>query len=341
MANTSHLIFGAGLIGSYLLGCFTKNKVNIQLVERPSAHQAFQNGIHIRDYLGNQYSSSETIDFVSAHDKDSFDVIWLTVKCTSIDHQTMDSLRAFVGESSTIICCQNGFGSDDIIKQAFPKNTVLNAVVGFNVAQTDNGHWLRSTQGTLVIENHDAIANINNDLASELLPIKLSDNIEGERWAKLQLNLANAINALADIPIKEMTENAGYRRVIAALMDELLLVTHTLAIELPKVSAVHGKLIPRVLRFPNFLFKLVAQKMLAIDPLARTSMWHDLNQQRSTEINFINGAVSYYAKKSGLKSPANDAVINLIKAIEVEQKNKSNPKITGLSAEQLCAELGL
>jgi len=53
-------------------------------------------------------------------------------------------------------------------------------------------------------------------------------------------------------------------------------------------------------RFPgDFLFQLTARGVLAIDPLARSSMWEDLQAGRATEIDWLNGEVVRYAPDEG------------------------------------------
>ena len=333
-----HLIFGSGLIGSYLAGCFHLQKNLVYLFGRDSSKAAFSNGFILSDLDNNSYQSNDQLQFAELEKSQTFDVIWLTVKCTSLD-SVIAPLRSFVKPSSIIICCQNGFGSEQVIKNAFVNNTVLSAVVGFNVVldktNDKENHWHRSTDGTFVIQASHDTRDFDKYLQSKLLPIRLSDDIEAERWAKLQLNLANAVNALADVPIKQMLENRNYRLIIAQLMRELLSVTNALNLDLPKVSAVHGKHIPTIMSLPNFIFKRLAQKMLAIDPQARTSMWQDLNDERLTEIDFINGAISNNAKKFKLRTPYNDAITSLIKSVECGEET------IGLTADQLKAKLNI
>lgn len=334
MQNASHLIFGVGLTGSYLAGCFSQQNLNLTLVGRDASKQALHAGITVSDYLNNQYNHTQALPFASPNHTNTFDFVWLTVKCTSIGN-AIGPLKNYVSASTVIICCQNGFGSEQIVQQAFPNNHVICGIVGFNVVQSKSNHWQRSTEGALVVDQIEKTQHFDHAISSDLLPVRVSNNIEAERWAKLQLNLANSINALADIPIKAMTEQRFFRLIIAQLMQELLAVTKRLNLDLPKVAAVHGRLIPSVMRLPDFIFTRIAQKMLAIDPQARTSMWHDLTNQRPTEIDFINGAVSEQAKKLGLQSPANDAVIKLIKSIEQGEQN------IGFSAKKLHRQLGL
>ena len=330
--QTKHLIFGTGLIGSYLAGCFHQNNNHVHLLGRDTSRASFKDGFKLSDFKKNSFETNEQLEFIKPSSSNTFDIVWLTVKCTSIA-SVIEPMNSLLVPSSTIICCQNGFGSEQIIKDAFPNNKVLCAVVGFNVAQVTYNHWHRSTEGALVIENTAETQNFDHLLQNELLPIRLSNDIEAERWSKLQLNLANAVNALSDIPIKEMLEKREYRLIIAQLMRELLLVTNARQLNLPKVSALHGKFIPLLMSLPNFIFKRVAQKMLTIDPQARTSMWHDLNNKRKTEIDFINGAVVSNAAQLGISSPLNNAVISLIKSVE------NNKESVGLTPEQLKDKL--
>ena len=336
--QTKHLIFGSGLIGSYLAGCFHSQKNLVYLFGRDNSKTAFSNGFILSDLDSNSYQSNDQLKFAELESSQIFDVIWLTVKCTSIE-SAIEPLRSFVKPSSIIICCQNGFGSEQVVQNAFVDNTVLSAVVGFNVVlnktNSKNNHWHRSTDGTFVIQTSHNTKNLDKDLQSKLLPIRLSDDIEAERWAKLQLNLANAVNALAGVPIKQMLESRDYRLIIAKLMRELLSVTNALNLDLPKVSTVHGKYIPAVISLPNFIFKHLAQKMLAIDPQARTSMWQDLNKKRPTEIDFINGAVSNNAQNLKLSTPCNDAITSLIKSVERSEET------VGFSADQLKTKLNI
>ena len=62
-----------------------------------------------------------------------------------------------MGENTAILCCQNGLGSDDLVRQAFPGRTVLRAMVAFNVAEPGPGHLHRGSAGSLTLERHPAV----------------------------------------------------------------------------------------------------------------------------------------------------------------------------------------
>jgi 2-dehydropantoate 2-reductase len=56
--------------------------------------------------------------------------------------------------------------------------------------------------------------------------------------------------------------------------------------------------------------------MLAIDPLARSSMWEDLEAGRVTEVDWINGEVVRLGREYGVVTPVNDRLVELIRNAE-------------------------
>ena len=337
----SHVVFGAGLIGGFLGGVLTSSGWNTSLVCRPSVQQKLSNGLKLTDYQGN-HREVKSLKFIDSnqltdnHEKYSCDFLWITVKCTSIEQASKD-ISPLVRPNTIIFCCQNGLGSDHIIKQKYPNNLVLRVMVPFNVAEPSDGHLHRGSEGTLYVESTPPkpkfIRYLVEQLNSPIMPVDQTNDMQALLWAKLQLNLGNSVNALADIPVKAMLQQRKYRLVIAILMKELLAVTKALNVKLPKVTALPGKYIPAVLSLPNFLFNLVANKMLAIDPTVRTSMWWDLSNRKKTEIDFLNGAIVENAQKLNIDCSANQKIIDLIK--NAEKTNEQGIPRVGISAENL------
>ncbi|GAA4274230.1 2-dehydropantoate 2-reductase [Aquimarina gracilis] len=337
----THIIFGAGLIGCFLGGVLTSLGQKTKLVCRPHIKEKLSNGLKLTDYLGHA-SETKNLNFLDSKDlktnNENFcDFLWITVKCTGVDQASKD-IRPLVGPDTILLCCQNGLGSDHIIKQQYPNNRVLRVMVPFNVAEIKPGHLHRGSEGDLSIEvtleTEDIIGSLTNQIHCNLMPVIQTDEMQALLWAKLQLNLGNSVNALANIPVKAMLQQRKYRLVIAALMKELLWVTKALHIDLPKVTALPGKYLPFVLSLPNFLFNLVANKMLAIDPTVRTSMWWDLSQGKKTEIDYLNGAIVSAAKELNIPCPANNNIISFIKLIE--NSGAQNP---GIPAAELFEKI--
>lgn len=319
-----HSVFGAGLIGCYLGGVLTSLGFETQLICRTATKIKLNHGIKLSDYQDHQQTvpqvkvidDKQLISDSSKIKKARF--LWLTVKCTGIEQASKD-IAPLVDKDTIIFCCQNGLGSDAVLKKRYPDNLVLRVMVPFNVVEMSPGHYHRGSQGQMTIEHTNGseagIRALVMSLNSILLPLSTTEDMDALLWAKLQLNLGNSVNALADIPVKAMLEQRDYRKVIALLMTELLQVVDALGITLPKVTALSAHKVPMVLRLPNFIFSRVANKMLAIDPNVRSSMWWDVSQGKKTEIEHINGAIIKHAQALNIPCSANHKISELIREL--------------------------
>ena len=99
-----------------------------------------------------------------------------------------------------------------------------------------------------------------------------------------------------------------------------------------RIAGLRPALLPKVLRLPDWLFKLLARRMLAIDPQARSSMWDDLQRGRPTEIDDLQGAILRLAEKSGTPAPMIQRITVLVRAAESERLGSP-----GLAPEQIVA----
>lgn len=335
LAKEQHIVFGAGLIGCYLGGVLTVLGLSTSLICRTSVAAKLKSGITLTDYEHHQ-TNNQSLNVISSEnspvDIQSFTkakFLWLTVKCTGVEQAIID-IEPWIDKNTVIFCCQNGLGSDNAVRQAYPGNLVLRVMVPFNVVELSEGHYHRGSEGSMTIEytksSYELVVSLVAKLNSKLLPIKTTNDMPALLWAKLQLNLGNSVNALADIPVKTMLEQRDYRKVIALLMTELLAVTDSLGIKLPKVTALPAHLIPLVLRLPNFIFSRVANKMLEIDPNVRSSMWWDVSQGKPTEISHINGAILKHAKTLNIATPANQKISLLISQLNNKSELSSEQK---------------
>ncbi|GAB2683446.1 2-dehydropantoate 2-reductase [Aliiglaciecola aliphaticivorans] len=337
---SKHLVFGAGLIGCYLGGSLAHKKQNVTLLARQQIMDKLAQGIVLTDYLQHKVTI-ENLAFLLSHEASAqdFDVVWLTVKCTGVAG-ALTQLQSVVQPQTTIICCQNGLGSENIIKQTFPNNRVLRAMVPFNVVVLGDAHYHRGSEGMLTIEDSSDDEQFTEQLVacidSPILPVTRCNQMTELLWAKLQLNLGNSVNALADIPVKSMLQQRKYRLVIAQMMRELLLVTDAKGIVLPKVTSVAAKYLPLVLSLPDGIFKILANKMLAIDENVRTSMWWDIANGKQTEIDYLNGVIVEQGASLGIDTPVNKKVIGLVKGLTNHQA--TNRK--SFSAEDLYNLVG-
>ena len=325
------VILGAGAIGCYLGAALKAGGLAPTLIARPRViadiHQA--GGLTISDYQEEQWQVG-TPDMTDSNEAlADADIVLLTVKCLAVE-ESAQLLHQYCNAGTLVLCLQNGLGSDAIIKRICPTLNIVRGIVGFNVAPLGEGRFHRGTEGAIYCEPNDTIrAALTSVFAKTNIQLLSNSDYEAIVWAKLQLNLNNAINALSGLPLKTELEHAGYRRILSAAMTELLVVAKAKNINLPKLTRLPARWLPPLMNFPDWLFKKLAASMLAIDPQARSSMWEDLHLGRLTEVEYLNGAVVKAASKLGIDAPVNAALCTLIHQVEHHQRHE------GLSSSEI------
>jgi len=166
------------------------------------------------------------------------------------------------------------------------------------------------------------------------LPIRARKNFDAVQWGKLLLNLNNPLNALSGLPLREELAQRSYRTVLALAQAEALGVLEARGIRPARVTVLPARWLPRVLGVPDPLFRVLGRRMLEIDPMARSSMWEDLEAGRRTEVDWISGEVVRLAEKSGLSAPVNARLVELIRDAESGGKRQ-------WSGEELLAHLSV
>lgn len=329
----THRVFGAGLVGGYLAGALMACGEPVSLVARPRARARLRAGLRLTDLNGNSASLPAPV-FADPGNRPP-DYLWLTVKCTDVEAAVPD-MGPHIGRDTVIICCQNGLDSDVVVRRSFPDNLVLRAMVPFNVTALDGHHLHRGSAGVLRLEQHPRVESLAG-LDRPLMPLRLAPDMDAMLWAKLQLNLFNAINALADLPVRSALLRREYRRVYAACMRELLEITSVMNLDLPRLTRVPAQWLPEVLELPNWLFHALARAMLAVDPHVRTSMWWDLRRGKPTEIDFLNGAVVARGRALGIPTPVNERVLSLVREAEVRRHRPATVEYQDLLHELYAA----
>lgn len=330
------VVFGAGAIGGYLGGALLAAGMDVTFVARESVARRFaEHGLHLTDYQGLDLHVGQPIPCVTSLDQIATpaDVVLLTVKCTGVG-EAAQQLARWVTPTTLVVCFQNGVGSRALAGNDIPDAQLVSGMVPFNVLNAEGGRLHRGTEGELHVESHPALKPLLDAWKLVGVPAVACQDFQSIAWGKLLLNLNNAINALAGVPLLEELSQREYRRVLAGCMRELLAALKAAGIKPARLAKLPPFLLPWVLLLPNWLFRRVARRMLAIDPLARSSMWDDLEQRKPTEIWFLNGAVVVLAEGLGLKAPVNRKIMELIQ--RAESSAQGSP---GLSAAQLAGQL--
>ena len=157
-----------------------------------------------------------------------------------------------------------------------------------------------------------------------------TDNIDGVQWGKLLLNLNNALNALADLPLRRQLAQRPWRRLFADQVAEGLAAIRADGIRPVSPKPIPFSWLPPLLRLPDPIFEVVLGRTMKIDPEARSSMWEDLQRGRRTEIDYLQGVITEIAERRHLEVPLSRRIVELIR--QAERDAKGSP---GLTPEQV------
>ena len=213
-------VAGAGSIGCFVGGMLAAGGRNVALLARARVIAEIEaKGLRLTSFEG----FDRTIDakqLTLSDDPSIFKdagVVLVTVK--SADTADMaDIIARHAPSDVVVVSLQNGVGNVTVLRNRLPGRRVLGGMVPFNVITAGEGRFHRATSGDIVIEQDDA------DTAEKLsvpgLNMRPTANIDGVQWGKLLVNLNNALNALADLPLRRQLAQRPWRKLFADQMAE-------------------------------------------------------------------------------------------------------------------------
>ncbi|RWQ34550.1 MAG: 2-dehydropantoate 2-reductase [Mesorhizobium sp.] len=341
MANEDKriVIAGAGSIGCYAGGCLALAGRRVILLARPRIEEALRkDGLRATELDGRDRSIkpdglSATADPAAA--LRGAEIILVTVKSGA----TEDMAALIAGHArpdAVVVSLQNGVDNADRLRARLTGRPVLAGMVPFNVVQSPDGELPlrvhRASEGKVMIE--EGIAGLDELLDVDGFAVAAHGDMTAVLWGKLLLNLNNALVALCGLPLATQLADRRWRLILAGQIDEALAAMRASSIEPARIAGLRPALLPKLLRLPDGLFKVLARRMLAIDPEARSSMWDDLQRGRPTEIDELQGAILRLADREGTPAPLIKRVTALVR--KAEQENHGSP---GLTPEAISAGL--
>ncbi|MBA8877355.1 2-dehydropantoate 2-reductase [Phyllobacterium myrsinacearum] len=320
--NRRIVVAGAGSIGCYVGGQLAAAKRAVTFLARPRVEEEVSKaGLKVINLDGTEQFIPPDQLSVTADPAVAFDdarIILVAVKSGATEEMAR-LIASHAPADSIVVSLQNGVGNARILRENLPQTMIVIAgMVPFNVVQSQSGQLpltvRRTTQGTILIENK--VEGLAEALSTPDLPVSAHDNMQGILWGKLMMNLNNALNALSNLPLATQLADREWRLLLADQMGEGLKVMKANRIIAAPVQGVSPAILPWILRLPNFLFRRIARKMLAIDPRARSSMWEDFSRGRTTEIDYLQGVIVQMARKKNVPTPLAQKVIACVKQAE-------------------------
>jgi 2-dehydropantoate 2-reductase len=216
----------------------------------------------------------------------------------------IEQTKHLFGPSSAVCSVQNGVGNEEILAQhvkfvirgtTFPAGHVIEpGHVGFDIS---GDTWIGPFEPTNTpFEFVEKLSALINRAGMRVIPLK---DARGAQWTKLIFNAGtNPVGALTLLHHRAATRFAPTGALFNDLIAEGESVAKAMGIML------HGD--PRAL----------VERGASAPGKHNASMLQDILAKRQTEVDFMNGAIVNWGEKTGVPTPLNRAMWQLIRGLE-------------------------
>ncbi len=231
------------------------------------------------------------------------DLVIFFVKTYDIEGAVSDSL-VLEKEDTIFLTLQNGLGNEEAICDKVNPKKVMLGITGHGATLLEPGHirhagWGKTFIGELDHRMTDRALRIAQMFCKAGIDTEVSSNIHDQVWGKLLVNVGiNALTALTGFKNGQLVDYPETVRLMEKLVCEAAEIASRKGVQ------VEGDPIEKV------------KKAAEATRENRSSMGQDFDRRRKTEIDAINGAVVREAQPLGIPVPFNQAVMDLVKAIE-------------------------
>jgi 2-dehydropantoate 2-reductase len=302
------VILGAGAMGSLFGGLVAEGGLDVTLVDpwREHIDAIHKNGLKMVGHGGDRYISiGATTDPATIK---SADIVFVQCKA-NFNAAAAESVRhLFTAESNTIaISFQNGLGNEVELAEYFGEDRVLGGLTaqGANIecpGVVRNHATLPSYIGEMTGGISDRTRDTAEMLSAAGLPTEPSENIRLDIWRKLMANIAiSAVSGITGLNIGEIFNKHYADEVSYAALDEAIIVAKAVGVDLNPSEA-----------------REILEKIAGPDgtPDNKSSLRVDIENERPSEIDYINGAVVRLARQHGIPVPVNETLVTLVHGIQ-------------------------
>lgn len=299
MKIQSVAILGAGAVGSYVIwGLSQKTDIRLGVLaegeraERLSQEGCLINGTVYRPEVWNPGDASE------------IDLLIVSLKYGSLPG-ALESIKAMVGDHTTVMSLMNGVDSEEIIAQQVGEEHVITSLIKVASHREGKGYCFNpdTTLGIIFGElaapfKSERVQAIENLFADTGIHYRSSEMIREELWSKFRLNVCNNLpQAILGAGVGCYSDSVHMEAISNGLRLELEQIALAKGIDMSRLEAAsgHGSKVPAS---------------------ARYSTLQDLDAGRHTEIDMFSGALMRMGAQLGIPTPYNEYTYHMIKALE-------------------------
>ena len=329
------LVVGAGAIGGVTAARLATAGVDVTILDANAEHVARmrQPGLRLDD-LGEErvvpLQAYASVDELPGH----YDYALIFTKALAIEPALQPLRERELVD--TYVPFGNGLVQDRVAAVVGAERMFV-GIVEWGATNLGPGHVARTTDAPFVLGERDGRDSDRvNDLAAELIKagdVRVSDNIEGQVWAKLVLNTTfSGLGTVAGQTFAEMIAQPGAVDLSLAVWTEGCDVAAAVGVQLDEVAHMQpARLIVRGPEDRPAAVEALDELMARLGP-TKASMLQDLERGARTEVDVINGGLVARAEELGVPAPLNTAIARLIRECENGERRPDPGNLQELTA---------
>jgi 2-dehydropantoate 2-reductase len=255
-----------------------------------------------------------------------YDLIILLCKQTA-NKQVFEMIHPHINKASTILTLQNGFPEPSLV-EAFGEERTLGGTILWGATFVEPGVSEVTepiSEKPVLYEIGSITGEINErvKLAAAALgkmgTTHISTNLIGSRWTKLVANSSmSGMSAALGCTFGNIMNNKKAMNLIGRIGAEAGLVCKAAG---QSFAPYGGFKIDKLLKRGDWLTRILWMLGIKLGykklGTAKASMLQDLEKEKLTEVDMINGYICKLGKKYGVPTPTNDKVVEIIHGIEI------------------------
>jgi len=302
-------VIGPGALGILLAASLARAKNEVWLLDNDAKRvkRLSSDGIRLDGTSGSYRTKINAT--TNPKDIEKADAVFICVKSYDTEN-ALKGIKEIIKEDTFVISLQDGLGNLQMINEYVDSSGMLGGITTQRATLVEEGHVRHTDKGDTIIGQEKGkvlggIREISSVLSRASFPTKVTKDINSVIWSRLIINVGiNALSAIARLKNGALVKNEYTREIMRRAVSE--------AVKVAKRKRVK-------LMYDDPIQKVEAVCKSTAD--STSSMLQDVLDHKQTEIDFINGAIVRQAKGLGIKTPANEMLAELIKAIESNYKD--------------------
>jgi len=321
-------LVGAGSLGTIAGALLSSAGLDIVLVDSNETNVSALNerGAQV---VGHMELSTPVKAITPGQLEGIYDLFIYMVKST-FDDVALPALLPFMGDESMLITLQNGVPEERVVSFV-GRGSTLGGAVGWG------GTWLEpgvSELTSVTAEMTYDIGELDGSLTPRLEIIKevldnageanITDNLRGVRWTKLLVNVSmSGLSTILDCPYGGILDDDKAITAAICMMMETIKTSQALGIKMEPMQGAD----------PAIIFELVRQDVENAKGAVRFiwdphrdivgSMLQDCKKGLKCEVESLNGYMQKMSAETGVSTPVNDRVTQIIRNIEAGETEAS------------------